>query len=181
VTKGRAADSSDAAQAVRWLADARCLLDQLSALPHVRGQAVRSAALDMVPALAQAIELTALAGPATGAAGFSAAAAVHAAAAALVRVVERGSAAEPGDLAHAGWLVGRAHVRAEVKATESPPKRGRPPGSGDVSKPHIEKLLLQQPRPTDSEVVALLYWLDPAPDVSYVGKVRRALDKHGRK
>lgn len=59
---------------------------------------------------------------------------------------------------------------------------GRRPGTGKkVSRPHIEELLRLQPRPSDVEIAGQLQDKYPELDVSWVGKVRRALDKDGAK
>ena len=170
----------DAAQGLRWLADARQLVDALSALRNEHGQDARSAALDLVPALASAVDLAEMAGPDRSDAGFFAACAVHSAAVELTRVIEAGAAADLWSLGQAGWLIGRAHGLAQAKVSRVR-QLGREPGTGDVTRPHIEKRLRQQPRPSDAEIVQQLQHIDPELTSSWVGKVRRAMDRDGAK
>ncbi len=171
----------DAAQGLRWLADARQLVNALSALRHERGQDARTAALELVPALALAVDLAEQAGPDRSEAGFLAAAAAHAAAVELTRVSEAGAGADVWSVGHAGWLIGRAHGLAQAKVSKARSQVGRQPGSGDVTRPHIEKRLRLQPRPSDAEIARQLQHIDPELTISWVGKVRRAMDKDGAK
>ncbi len=173
---------ADGAQALEWLALARQLLAELSAHRKPRNAGVHSAALDLVPELAYVAMLVGMSRPERTEAGFDAACALHTAAVELSRLIAAGPAADPGDLAHVGWLLGRAHVRAQVCISTSRGK-GRPPGSGDPARPFIEDELRKVPRPSDAQIAALLRKLDPEhpPDVSYIGKLRRAMDADGAK
>ncbi len=177
------AGSEDSAQGLRWLAEARQLAACLAVLRHRGGQDMRSAALDMVGPLEAALLLAELAGPDRSEAGFLAACAAHSAAVELARLVEAGSAADPGGLGHVGWLIGRAHGLASAKVVTSRGKVGRPHGSGkDPWAPHIEKALRADPTLSTREVLDLLQRLgDTPPDASYINKVRKRLFPAGKK
>lgn len=172
--------TTDAAHAGQWLAEARRLLQTLRALRHVQGQGVRGAALDLVPELASCIDLACLAGPAKSDAGFEAACAVHSAAVALAEVAAQGADAEAGDLARAAWLLGRAHVRAQVKVSKARTQNG-PPKRPDSVASQIEKLAEARPDMSPVDIVQALNAVERAHDPEYVRKVLRRAEKRAER
>jgi hypothetical protein len=116
----------DAGAALGWLAAARKTLQELEAVPVAAGSRKLEAALDLLPSLRRAVMLTEEAGPGSSVAGFEAASACWSAAQELAGVVKAGEAADLGELAHAGWLIGRAHAIAQHKVSMVRDHKGRP-------------------------------------------------------
>lgn len=171
-----AIDDSDAAHAARWMAETRQLLDSLSALRHVRGQQLRSAALDLVPGLANTLYIVEQAGPERNSAGFLAASAVHAASTELAAVVARGESAAPDDLAHAAWLLGRAHAIASMKAERYRSGHGRPEETDErVKAAKIRRVYQSMPAASTATVVEELDRQKIQVDARYVRRVRKRM------